>query len=506
MARFRTARSAGFFCTIVALLLSATVAPALVITHQYSEPNEYSESDSDEQLQVEIRSRSGAPLLLEFLISDPARALRSVEIESRHSTARFELSPADRFELRLIPFQNPGVYDLTLTLVTETQRLSRSLEVGFIDYVWGRDNFRFSNAESIHGSIRPYSAVLFPWVETRFGPLAAEEKAVILDFAYRIFGGTLGRCYAFSVGQIYYRRNPEQLPQHYDSVYDIREPHRSVQLEMNMLQNDVVFDYFVLRGYDPDAVQTTRRLRTEVETLMAEIGKGNAAAFGYLGAQRHHSMVAYGYIKDARSDRVSFIVANNWGTENNQNAFSQAAEQIAVDLRADADKGRIAWLDSTIPEYLSAEQLFHVEVLDEYRHNHEQLSQLLSARRSLLRREQLTLLVVEEARDAVLRDPSGSQAGRLRGRELRDIADVDYTRIENVHIWSFPTSHELELELTAIAADPQRRHIITSPNLFLVSHSGAPGSEITHAAVYMELDIPDNEKLVLQIPLVAEES
>lgn len=272
-----------------------------------------------------------------------------------------------------------------------------------------------------------------------------------------------------------------------------------------MLQNDVVFEYFVLRGYDPNAVQDTERLQSEVETLITEIGAGNPAVFGYLGSERHHSMVAYGFLRDHQTDRVSLIAANNWGAENNQNAFSAAAEQIAVDLNAHPDEGRIVWIDSDIPEYLAAEQLFHVEVRDEYRHDPDLLSQLVATRRRRLQQEQRTLLVVEEARDAVLRDESGARSGRLRGRELRDIPEVDYTRIENVHLWSFPTALAFELELTAILSDPQRRHLVTSPNLFLVAHSGEPGSEITRSAVYTEIDIPDNETLVLQIPIVAEE-
>ncbi len=438
-------------------------------------------------LEIELRSRSGTPLLLELTGSDPETVVERVTIESDHSSARFEVGDSERFELTLAPFREVGVHDLELTVETERGSCRRELVLGFSEFKWGRDNFRFTNARSPHGSVRPYSSVLFPWAQERFGALQPEDEVILLEFAYRLFGGRIGRCYAFSGSKLRYISNPDLLPSYYDSVYAVREPVSSVQNEMNHLQNDIMFDQFVTRGYDLEASQSVEELEREVKRILDEIADGRPAAFGYVAPERHHSLLAYGFIADPKSQQVTLIAANNWGDEHNENIFSEAAERISIRLGEEYDEQRVRWVDTPLRVYEHAEHLFFVEVLPEYEHDAATLNEFIDRRRERLRSEERTLVIVEQARDAVLEGSDGKKTGRASRRTHRDLDTVEYTRIEDTHLFEFPAADELLLRVTPLD-DNRDREEISGTNVYVLSHPSSDVPDRAHSAIFTNLD------------------
>ncbi|TVQ37665.1 MAG: hypothetical protein EA384_11325 [Spirochaetaceae bacterium] len=453
----------------------------------------------DTELEIELRSRSGSPLLLELLISDPGGVVETVKVAGNGSSATFTAAGRKTIEIALTPFQLAGVYDLTISLSTAAGTCTRSLELGFTDFVWGRDNFRFSNARSRHGSARPYSATLFPWTDDRFGTLQPEERTVMLHVAYGLFGGAIGRCYAFSGSQLRYLRHPDLLPTYYDSIYAVREPHRAIQHEMNMLQNDMVFDHFVTRSYDINQPQSLEMLRAEIEAIVAAIGNGQPAVFGYLAPQRHHSMLAYGYLADPASDQITLIASNNWGTEISQNLHSRAAERVTVNLAPEYDNDqRIRWIDSAIREYRTAEHLFLVQVRDTYEHDRTILSQLLAQQRELLRHDERAVVIVEEGRDAFIQDDTGNVTGRHARRFQREIDGADYRHFDDVHVFEFPARKTVTLHVSELEPRDDGNPVFR-PNVFVLTHRGGGDTTVVQHAVYKSIEIPDNEHFLLLV-------
>lgn len=451
---------------------------------------------NDIELDVEISSRSGSPLLLELLINDPDLVVDTVTLSSDSSSATFAGGGADPVKIALRPFQQPGDYELTLTVATSAGTCTRQLEIGFIDFVWGRDNFRFSNARSVHGSARPYSAVLFPWADERFGELQPEEQTMMLRVAYGFFGGAIGRCYAFSGSQLRFMRDPQLLPSFYESIYAVREPHRGIQQQMNMLQNDIVFNHFVTNGYAIDRPQSLEALHAEVDSIVAAIAEGRPVAFGYLAPQRHHSMLAYGYLADPASEKITLITANNWGDEVSQNLLSRAAERITINLDPDHDNERIRWIDSPIREYRSAEHLFVVDVKDEYRHSRAALSRLLAQQREQLQHRQRALVIVEEGRDAFVQDDNGNRVGRYGRRIHSDMDNFDYRQYDDVHIFEFPAREKVTLHVSELPPRDDGNPVFR-PNVFVLTHHGSADAAVVQHAVYKEIEIPDNEYFTL---------
>jgi len=486
----RKRRCITLFAFVILGMLAAAEAEALTITDWCTE--------HAPDLVVEVRSRSGSPLLLEFLINDPELALERLTIESTDSTASFKVPETEEIDIKLTAFHEAGVHDITVTMETETGSCTRELQVAFSDFVWGRDNFRFSNKRSPHGSVRPYSRVLFPWAEERFGTLQPEEKTVLLDFTYALFGGRIGRCYAFTGSQVRFRRNSDLLPSYYDSIYAVREATPDVQDQMNMLQNDIMFKQFVSRGYDLDTEQSLESLRSETSAVIDEIAAGRVAAFGYVAPQRHHSMLAYGYLTDSTGDRITLIVANNWGEEHDQNIFSEAAERVAIHLDEDYEGHRVQWVDTSHRVYEYAEHFFFVDIPDEYEYEHKALSELVAERRARLRETQHALVVVEQARDAVLADQEGTKSGRVGRRTYRDLESVSYRRVEDVHVFEFPAEHALTLRVSPLE-DNSERPDETKANVFVLTHPTKNGVELVHSAVYTELDRSETEELRLRI-------
>ncbi len=438
-------------------------------------------------LEIELRSRSGTPLLLELNGSDPELVVERVKLESAAGSARFEIGDSDSFELTFGPFQEVGVHDLELTVETAYGSCRRALVVGFAEFKWGRDNFRFTNARSPHGSVRPYSKVLFPWAEKRFGAVQPEDKVILLEFAYRLFGGRIGRCYAFSGSKLRYIRDPDRLPRYYDSVYAVREPVSAVQDEMNLLQNDIMFNQFVTHGYDLESTQSVEQLEKEVERILDEIAGGSPAAFGYVAPERHHSMLAYGFIADPEAREVTLIAANNWGDEHDQNIFSEAAERISIRLGEEYDEHRVRWVDTSLRVYEHAEHLFFVEVLPEYEHDPKTLNEFIGRQREQLRSNERTLVIVEQARDAVLENAEDKKTGRVSRRTHRDLEEVEYTRLEDTHLFEFPADQELFLRVTPLD-DNRDREEISGTNVYVLAHPSSDEPERSHSALFTDLD------------------
>jgi hypothetical protein len=428
----------------------------------------------------EVLSFSGSPLLLEFELKKPGRQPLDVVIEGAGSRLSYHIPPdpeRDALEIKAAPFFSPGVYELALRVRRGDEAERRfPLEVGFVDFVWGRDNFRFGNNSDYESTVGSYSEILADWLEERFGIVDPAVRVLLADYMYGLFGKNTGRCYAFTGTQLRYWRWPELLPSYYDCAYDIRQKSSRYQRQMHFLQLDIVYDYFGAGGHRraPPAVRRpaagsgtggagvsagAMRISTlgiqertathgEMEKVIAGIKAGRPVVIGLIGPELHHSMLVFGYIRNPAAGTVELLAANNWKSEERINVFSRDAHIVRIYLNEDRAVPAAEWRDSSGPRTRAIHILFALEVEKEYRHSADLLRRLLDGRREQLRTENRSVLVVENAKEAWI-TAGGEECTGYRENELRrELTEAAFHRVNRNFCFEYPADGEYQLELT----------------------------------------------------------
>ncbi|TVR58465.1 MAG: hypothetical protein EA426_10130 [Spirochaetaceae bacterium] len=399
---------------------------------------------------VSLRSNSGTPPVLQLTVSPQNGAVRTVTFETAVSGFRLELGTAEEFEFTVVPFVTPGVYDAVLELDTENETHVYEYRIGFVDFVWGRDNFSFSNDGELPTGTESFSEVFGPWAGMRFRPLTPAEQVLLLRSGYSFFRTTVGRCYAFSGGAVRYLVYPELLPHMYDSVYEIPRRDVVVQRQMDRLQNDIVFEYFVDRGVDLSQPQSRSALLGEIESIIEQIASGQPVVVSYIAPKRHHSLVAYGFIEDKSSEELILLVANNWNAEQDTNMYSDDAENLRVFLARDRSPPYVEWVGVPVPEYRYAERVMAVDVRKEYTHREELFELLLAEQREELISRRNETLIVENAAETLLVDSSGKKSGYVDGGVLDEIPGVRLLHYEGNHIYSLPRETDVSFTISGM--------------------------------------------------------
>jgi hypothetical protein len=395
-----------------------------------------------ENARVTFTAAGGSPLLLLMTVDDPSGTVRTVVVESDESRLE-RVVPRDNegpLVYPVAPVASPGVHGLTVTLRTSHVEDRRSYRLSFVDYRWGRDNFRFANDGQFRGEVDSYSELLYPWLEDRFGDVSDDDRAVLLHFAYDLLREQMGLCYAFAGSIVRYMRYPDELPRYNESIYAIRESNRVVREEMYRLQNDLVFQRFVTGTVDL-APQDHRQVAREVAILRAAVDRGDPVVVGVLAPSRHHAMVAYGYVEELRSGAVTIILANNWDREVRDNLSNESVEAIIAHPRptgTDRDVP-LRWPDARHAPYREPTHIVSIDPEREYVHRRETLDNLVGHRREEILAAGRRLLIVEGVRSVRLRDVPDS------GEE----EDPSVIRINTNAVVDLPRAIRYELEITA---------------------------------------------------------
>ena len=408
----------------------------------------------------EIITHSGSPLLLEFSIPDPEGRLITVAVESPVSCSSYQIPPdpeREAVQLTLSPFLAPGVYDLRVVMQVgregESLQIESPARVGFVDFVFGRDNLRFGNNAEYTSVIGTFGEILDAWLNDRFGGISDVELVPLVDYMYQFFGRRRGRCYAFSGSEVRFWHWPELLPNYHDETYDLRATFARTQQEMNFLQIDMAFDHFLTGGYD--LVQTPgedpegerrQAILDEVWAIVSRISAGEPVVIGLIGPQLHHAMFVYGFIHRPESGTLDLLVANNWKSDQNLNLRSKNAEAIRVFLEQQEDGATLQWRYSEGTRNSEIGRLFIVEVEREYEHERDYLDKLIAARLGRLSDSHRAVLVVEDAAGAWLTNGEAS-TGYDRRRTQEEIDDVLFDRIGRTYRFEYPADSELWLEL-----------------------------------------------------------
>jgi hypothetical protein len=387
---------------------------------------------------VAVESHSGTPLVLEFLLDDPDRAVTAVDFDFE-GDGGVDLT-VERHEgevlFRGVPYRRPGVYHPHIILHTEAGAILRELVVAFTEYRWGRDNFRFANDGEYEDAIDFVSTTVIDWAVDRFGPIDQEQQMLLLYFMYRMYRGSIGRCYGFTGGQLGFMGNGDSLPPLYTSVYSLLENDARVTRRMDWVQNDIVFSNFLTGRIDVERGQDEASLRGELRTVKASIARGKPIIIGYISSSMHHSMVVYGYFENPAARTVTLVTANNWERDQESNIYSEDAENLVIDFSG--HEPELQWFDVSKGKNRYPLKVFAVPLDERYHLTREQLLELVERMRRELLEAGRTVLMVEKTEVAYVEDGEGRRRGYVKPKYVNRLPEVEFKKIDYNYIFHVP--------------------------------------------------------------------
>jgi len=414
-----------------------------------------SERSHGENIFLTIECHSGTPLVLEFVLTDKEQIVECVyfdfdddgivdlgvdvpeEKEGEEASAKVIFRGA--------PYWQRGVYTPSLFLKTRYGTFLRKYTVACTDFIWGRDNYNFANDGKFENAIDFVSKTLIEWAEERFGSLTQEQQVILLHIMYSIYKGSIGRCYGFSGGEVFYFEHPEDLPYPYRNTYSMSEWDSEIIKEMDWVQNDIVFSNFILCGVDFSKKQDAAMLLSEIDKIKRSIDSGRLIILGYISPKMHHSMVVYGYFVNHYRESTTLVVANNWERTQEHNTFSEDAENIVITTKDGEVK--VSWYDLTKKEYRHPEMLFAIERKYQYLLRAEDFFALIDATEKNLIADGRIILMIEETEVAYIIDEEGKRRGYKKPRYFNETDGISFKKIDYNYIFELPKGREYKLIL-----------------------------------------------------------
>jgi len=404
-------------------------------------------ADLNQSIHLNVECHSGTPLVLEFVLKAPEDMVRSVSFDFE-SDGEYDLSisrPTEEVIFRGVPFRKAGTYRTTAYVHTKEGNFTREYIIAYTEFVWGRDNFQFANDGKFEDSGDFVSDTLIEWAENQFGQLSQDEKVLLLSIMYDIYKGSIGRCYGFTGEQIYYITHPGNIPEQYGSIYWMREEDRTIFRNMDYIQNDIVFSNLLSGKISVQEQQNRDDLMRELDVIKESIGEGEPIIIGYLSNLMHHSMVVYGYFEDLFRGTVTLLTANNWEREQNNNTFSEDAENIVIEFHGETQSLR--WYDLTKKKFRYPKSVFAVRREERYDLALDDFRALMERTKRGIIEAERSVIIVEKTETAFLENGEGKRQGYSKPRYYRELDEVSFKKIDYNYIFQFPASQEYRLFL-----------------------------------------------------------
>jgi hypothetical protein len=450
-------------------------------------------TDPNQNIYVDVECHSGTPPVLEFVINAPEDLVRSVSIDfESDGTYDVSIRNPEKVFFRGVPFRAPGTYRSTVYVHTKEGNFTREIIIAFTDFVWGRDNYQFANDGKFEDAGDFVSDTLIEWAESRFGDLDEEQKVLLLTVMYDLYKGSIGRCYGFTGEQIYYMNFPERLPEQYDSLYSLREDDAEIYRNMDHVQNDIVFANFISGKIVIEERQNREDLLHELSIIKHSIEQKQPIIIGYLSKRMHHSMVVYGYFENVFRNKVTLLTANNWEREQNNNVFSEDAENIVIELRGDTPY--LSWYDLTKKRYRYPKRIFAVQRTENYDLLLNDFLWLLEKTRQRIVESDIRIIIVEKTEVAMIQDAAGLKQGYSKPRYFREIDGASFKKIDYNYIFELPADQEFRLVLKKRRFNKQLDQY-KQVNLFSV----VADADGVHAGILHDLPVDDDQELEMVV-------
>jgi len=450
--------------------------------------------DLNQRLTLDIESHSGTPPVLEFVLKGPEGTVQYLAFDFESDGKRDLLIDEIHGEVvfRGVPFRKPGLYRTTVYLYTGEERFTREFRIAFTDFVWGRDNFQFANDGEFEDASDFVSQTLVEWAEQRFGPLSQDQQVLLISIMYDIYKGSIGRCYGFTGQQVFYINNPEHIPDEHGWVYYVAEREPQLYRSMDYVQNDIVFSNFLSGKINVTDAQDREGLLGELGIVKSSIEEGEHIIMGYLSNRMHHSMVVYGYFENLFSNKVTLLAANNWERDQNNNTFSEDAENIVIDLKP--KKPRLSWYDLTKKRYRYPKSIFAVQREQKYELSLQDLEALLDSTAADIVENGRAVIIVEKTETAYMTDEEGNRRGYSKPKYLREIDEIAFKKIDYNFIFEYAAEQEYRLVLKKRRYNKELDEY-KKVNLFAI----IPRDGGLHTVIMRDLPVQDESDLVFRV-------
>jgi hypothetical protein len=484
---------------LIFLLSSALYSSAQEIPLKKPTQDDYIYDFRNKEIFLDIECHSGTPPVLEFVLKDWKQLVEMVYFDFQNDgVIDLEIEPLrgekdkEKVVFRGAPYRKAGVYNTAVYLKTEYGTFLREYVIGFTDFVWGKDNFSFANDGKFENSIDFVSDTTMDWAQHRFGEFTQEQGAVLLYVMYSIYKGSIGRCYGFSGGEVYYKNNPGRLKYPYINTFGMVESDKRIIKEMDYAQNDIVFSNFISGKIDLSAEQNNESLREELYKLKSSINNGETIILGYLSKKMHHSMAAYGYFENLFRDSVTLLVANNWERDQKDNSFSEDAENIVIQFTGGSNI--IKWYDLSKKKYRYPKMVFSIERKLNYDFSREDFLNLVGASAEEIIKDDRMIIMVEKTEHAYLVDSEGNETGYKKPRTFKKLDEVVFRKIDYNYIFEFPKGNDYTLILKKRRYNKEKK-MHKSTNLFFI----IPEQGKIKTLVFNNLKIYDDTETHFQI-------
>jgi len=483
------------------LLLAAVLILPLPLFSQETKPGKILPEDTDEELlnqqnskiHLDISCHSGTPPVLEFELTDPDGVVDRINIDfDDDGKTDISLVPKKEVVFRGIPYRREGLYRLQAVLQTKYGNFHRAYTVAFTHFVWGKNNFNFANDGVFENKIDFVSDTILDWAQYRFGDIDSERKVLLITAMYRMYKGSIGRCYGFTGGEIYYLNHPEKLPAPYACAYDLREDDMNLIRKMDFIQNDIVFANYLSGRIDIEKDQNREALEKELMRIEQSIRANSPMIIGYISSRMHHSMVVYGYFENLYRGSVTLLTANNWERDQNNNLFSEDAENIVI--RFSADRPNLSWYDVTKKRYRYPRKIFAVEPQARYKFSKEEFVDLLRNTENSIVNDGRAVIIVEKTASAYIVDSAGKKRGYSKPQFFSDIKEVEFKKIDYNFIFDVPATGEYTLHLEKRRYNSEKKSY-KKVNIFAIF----PNGEDVITQVLNDVKVDDTEETVFEI-------
>ncbi len=471
----RAARKAGI---VIIMLLAAAAAAA----------------DHSGGFSFTVNSTGGTPFLLEFHLEDPDETVQEVRFDFSANGVTdylFLVTDDHREEEKILVYRGiphrgfTSVHRMTVELVTTEHSYFRTYETAFADFQWGRDNLRFANDNRFRDTAGPVSDYLLDWAAARFGPLTEEQEMLLISLMYRLFRGNIGRCYGFSASGLYYHAHPWVIDGDYPYAYALDEQDPQVIELIHMVQNDIVYEIFSSDGISPELDHGPEDLSVQRGEIISSIRSGRPVILGYLSRNTHHSMTAFGYIKEVDTGRLLVTAANNWNRDQSDTLNSKDA--VIIPIYEKDGTYQVDWLTYT---YRSEDRLFVIDPAGRTVYSRETFDFLLEQEKQQILSEKKVRIIAEHPLWAYLEDDAGIKRGFDGMRSWWSIPGVSYRRFDDIFIFDIPRNRELTLHIGGGSWN-DRREEFKAPSLYIA----APHGDEFEVTVLRNLDIGEEESM-----------
>jgi len=483
---------------VLSLRAAVIILICLFIPIGYLTAEIISSNDSDKinkSIELGIECHSGTPPVLEFVLKDPKDVVRKIDFDfDDDGLAELELTkryPKNVVVFRGVPFRKPGLYHFTAFIHTENNIYLRKYELAFTKFTWGKNNFNFANDGEFEDKISFVSRTILDWGKDRFGDLNNRERLILLYIMYSLYKGSIGRCYGFSGGELLYIKNPDLLPWPYNYAFEIPEIDPRIIRDMDFVQNDIVFTNFVNKRIVIDKKQNNVDLKRQLRLIESTI-KGNVPIIlGYVSRKMHHSMVVYGYWRNLYRNKTTLLTANNWERNQNNNIYSEDAENIVVTMKGNTH--RIIWHDLTYNRYRYPDILFGIEPRAKYILKKDEFRSLIDRYEKYIIEKNVNILMIEKTETAYVVDREGRKVGFDKPDTYYGIYDVKFKKIDYNYLFEIPAKRDVTLVLKKRRFN-SIKSMYKKVNIFIIS----PGCSLS-TGEYYDVKIFDNKESYFKI-------